>query len=1222
MVAAAQESPLSCGTDWAADSRESASSSFTPLSKPDMQPGLHELKRLVPSQVCSIREDDEFFAVPLIVHADNQDVGLEYRVAKVSWEDWWHKVEPELGPARSDLIAEQLAALPAPSTELRGSSPAAEGTALLQDSWELFTEPEQARSPTAVWTGNEVVVWGGYLTVEALDRGYRYDPLADTWRETSRLDAPSPRTYHTAVWTGSRMLIWGGIGPTQVFNTGGSYDPVTDTWQPMSTVGAPAPAYMHAAVWTGTEMLVRGQDPQGGRYDPVSDTWTPMSSSGAPTPGFSVRGVWTGTEFLLWGGYLNPSGSPLLGTGGRYNPTTNSWTLISTQSQPLPRMFHTAVWTGTEMLVWGGTEAVDFELMRNDGGRYSPTSNSWTPMAVSGAPEPRYLHTAIWTGAKMVVWGGFNDFFTYASGGAYDPVQDAWSPTTMVNHAPERFEHTATWTGELMVIWGGTGARMNTPVARYDPGQDVWLPTGPAVAPNNADGHTAVWTGNLMLTWGGFTQVGGFRYDPLLDDWSRLTLASAPPPRWDHTAVWTGNEMIVWGGQCDLGPQSYCALNGRYDPVQDHWQPVSQNGAPSPRTRHVSVWTGARMLVWGGDAGGTIGLGDGASYDPVTSTWSTISPVGAPSARVLPAGAWLGDRFLIWGGCSGSVCPTDGGLFDPVTNSWEPMSSAGAPEGRGAATAVWTGREAIVWGGLGNAGYLNSGGRYYPATDTWLPIQTLGAPEPRFDHTASWIGTMMVVWGGWQLVDPDPTVFSSGGRYDPVLNLWEPTSSENAPHRRHSHTAVWTGEELLVWGGIDPYHGALYTGFGYRSEQSPDLDLDLYSLRAGDCDDTNAAVYPGAPQICDGLNNDCSAANWPAVGGTVDADDDGDGVSECSADCNDANNAVFPAAPQICDGLNNDCSSPGWPALANTNESDEDDDGQSECQGDCDDANAALYAGAFEINDGQDNQCLGDLGAGVVDEVDGLSGFSDAAQPSGFCWVEQPGAISYDVKRSGSPDFGSGCASFLANSTECVSDAESPVPGSAFFYLVRAGLPHQGSWGKDSSGAERSAVCATPVREFTFVDTLGDDVIDTALSEFLAASPGAPTDYFFLEVTGSGAGRAWCSQRGDFFHDTYLALAPTAGSVMSGSWIRWTRNTSGQWSGITTTASPNFYGDDCFGPWSWCSEYGLNGLHLLVNPADTSGCEIIDESAPSYCSPGTWQLRIRIAQDRAAACGF
>ena len=56
------------------------------------------------------------------------------------------------------------------------------------------------------------------------------------------------------------------------------------------------------------------------------------------------------------------------------------------------------------MIVWGG----DNVNYLNDGGSYNPSSNSWTAVTTTGAPAGRGYHTAVWTGSQMIVWGGYN----------------------------------------------------------------------------------------------------------------------------------------------------------------------------------------------------------------------------------------------------------------------------------------------------------------------------------------------------------------------------------------------------------------------------------------------------------------------------------------------------------------------------------------------------------------------------------------------------------------------------------------------------------------------------------------------------------------------------------------------------------------------------------------------------------------------------------------------
>jgi len=195
---------------------------------------------------------------------------------------------------------------------------------------------------------------------------------------------------------------------------------------------------------------------------------------------------------------------------------------------------------------------------------------------------------------------------------------------------------------------------------------------------------------------------------------------------------------------------------------------------------------------------------------------------------------------------------------------------------------------------------------------------------------------------------------------------------------------------------------------------SGDNDGDGFSECQGDCDDDNSHIYPGAPQLCDGVNNDCDSLHWPSLTGTNEFDDDLDSVSECegdcddtvlaahpfaqevtcdgiendcdpltpdapdrdgdnfdvcdltdivnpdgqATDCDDTNDQIYPGAPQVCDGLNNDCGDPEWPTVP-ANEADSDNDNWRICANDCNDGQAAVNPGATEVCNSTDDNCNG-----------------------------------------------------------------------------------------------------------------------------------------------------------------------------------------------------------------------------------------------------------------------
>src|SRR5262249_43972460 len=113
-------------------------------------------------------------------------------------------------------------------------------------------------------------------------------------------------------------------------------------------------------------------------------------------------------------------------------------------------------------------------------------------------------------------------------------------------------------------------------------------------------------------------------------------------------------------------------------------------------------------------------------------------------------------------------------------------------------------------------------------------------------------------------------------RYDPVTDSWTHTSvTAESPTPRSSHSAVWTGEEVLVWGGEPTtatgsgycapgcaltawYRDADGDGFGVTGQlQSACAPPPGYVRASGDCNDGNPLVHPGAPETCDRVDEDC-----------------------------------------------------------------------------------------------------------------------------------------------------------------------------------------------------------------------------------------------------------------------------------------------------------------------------------------------------------------------------
>ena len=78
--------------------------------------------------------------------------------------------------------------------------------------------------------------------------------------------------------------------------------------------------------------------------------------------------------------------------------------------------------------------------------------NAWTSTSTTNAPAARALHTVVWTGSEMIVWGEDGNFFYFNTGRRYNPTTDSWIATTTITR-PRRESRTPRWTGSEMIVW-------------------------------------------------------------------------------------------------------------------------------------------------------------------------------------------------------------------------------------------------------------------------------------------------------------------------------------------------------------------------------------------------------------------------------------------------------------------------------------------------------------------------------------------------------------------------------------------------------------------------------------------------------------------------------------------------------------------------------------------------------------------------------------------------
>lgn len=598
------------------------------------------------------------------------------------------------------------------------------------------------------------------------------------------LNPPSGRSAHGVAWdsTRGRLYMLGGRG-------GGT----------------------HADLWV---------------YRSDLNVWSPVQPVGGSVPRLSAHTlVWdpVGQQLLIFGGFGADRSDALW----VYRPGENRVEeVMALAPRPMGRGYHTAVWTGEAMLVFGGVGG-RFDLFE-DLWSYDPRAQRWTRLLPEEpGPSARFYHAAVWDPirAQMLVFGGFDlETGLLDDLWSYQPDANRWTRLEPEGPTPpSRLSASMVWdpaAGRVLLYGGGCGGCYRDDLWSYHPDLNRWEQVEPAgERPAPRGGHRAVWDerGNRMLLVAGGESLNDlWSYSAATQRWARLTPArtvisalSGGRAVWDPSRA----QMLVFGGDtgaADPGPTDIIHV---YRPATHTWETIPTGGGPGVRTGHSVVWDedGGQALLFGGRRDDGSLSGEVWSYTPLTGRWTRLADARTgPVPRAFHSAVWdpAGRQMLVFGGANDRGAALDDlWSFQLPAASWTLLPSGGpAPKARVRHSAVWdpTSREMLLFGGYQDpAGYSSELWSYRPEERRWMLRGVDGAtPQPRARHSAVWdprSGRMLVFGGFMGGVEHLGDLWA----YDPADDRWAELKTGQAPLPRADHAAVWDGAsgQMLVYGG-------------------------------------------------------------------------------------------------------------------------------------------------------------------------------------------------------------------------------------------------------------------------------------------------------------------------------------------------------------------------------------------------------------------------------------
>jgi hypothetical protein len=339
-----------------------------------------------------------------------------------------------------------------------------------------------------------------------------------------------------------------------------------------------------------------------------------------------------------------------------------------------------------------------------------------------------------------------------------------------------------------------------------------WIPMSAEGAPKSIHNESwldsvAGWTGTRVVVARRRDRVWhASAFDPCENRWS--TIADAPQLAFAEPWPSDGHDRPFQPSHQSSTSNDGFDRISVWDGSAKAWSAIKTAAPLGPRSHYAVALAGQRLMVWGGWSYPVGVLGDGAVLNLARKTWKKMSATGAPSPRLEPnAVVWTGSRLLVWGGRQATIAPSsvrlldDGAAYDPAADRWTPMSSVNAPSPRTDATVAWTGRKLVVVGGSAQVGGppLRDGAIYDPAADRWTPL----VPPPHdIKLPRGNVGPLtriLVTADGRVVFLPDN--LGEIAILDAERARWS-TVDARGPGKRNSYRAFLLGQRLIIWGGL------------------------------------------------------------------------------------------------------------------------------------------------------------------------------------------------------------------------------------------------------------------------------------------------------------------------------------------------------------------------------------------------------------------------------------